>query len=268
VQKQLVKEFWEAAACGEDLFLSSADRSGYECQARIRYANEPHLPGFARFEESAGKVVLEIGVGLGSDHQRFAEAGADLFGIDLTERAVQHTRNRFAAFSLPAALATADAEQLGFRDEVFDVVFSWGVLHHTPHPERGIAEVLRVLKPGGIARVMIYHKWSIVGLMLWTRYGLLRLKPWTGLSDIYARYLESPGTKAFTVSEARALFSGFRDVKVQTILSYGDLLESGSGQRHGGPMLTLARKVWPRAFIKKVLPGMGLAMLIDARKPN
>jgi predicted O-methyltransferase YrrM len=79
-KKAAVREFWERASCGEELYLKSRDRSGYERQARIRYELEPFIPGFARFEEARGKRVLEIGTGLGADHLRFAEAGAILDG--------------------------------------------------------------------------------------------------------------------------------------------------------------------------------------------
>lgn len=102
--------------------------------------------------------------------------------------------------------------------------------------------------------------------MLWVRYALLRLKPWLPLREIYARYLESPGTKAYSVADARNLFADFGQVKIQTVLTHGDLLESAAGQRHQGPLLTLARKVWPRGLIRRLLPGAGLFMLIYARK--
>ena len=185
--------------------------------------------------------MLEIGVGLGADHKQFAEAGADLWGIDLAERAVEHTRQRMAAFGLMSHLAVGDAENLDFPDETFDRVYSWGVLHHSPDTSKAIAEVFRVLKRGGGASIMIYHKWNMVGLMLWSRYALLGLRPWLTLSQIYARYLESPGTKAYSAAEATRLFAAFRDVKIRTVLTHGDLLESGAGQKHQGEILSLAR---------------------------
>ena len=100
---------------------------------------------------------------------------------------------------------------------------------------------------------MIYHKWSMVGYMLWGRYALLRLRPWITLREIYARYLESPGTKAYSVSEAEQLFSDFRDVKIKTPLGHGDLLESNVGQRHRGFQLSMAKKLCPRWFIRRFM---------------
>ena len=262
--KQRVHDFWNQASCGEALYLAEWDQAGYRAQAEARYALEPYIPDFAGFAAARGLRVLEIGVGLGADHQRFAEAGADLWGIDLTDRAVEHTRRRLAAFGLTSHLAVGDAERLEFADASFDRVYSWGVLHHSPDTPKAIAEVWRVLKPGGEARIMIYHTWSLVGLMLWVRYALLGLKPWLSLRDIYARYLESPGTKAYSVAEARALCAAFSQVEIRTVLTHGDLLESGAGQRHRGTLLTVARKLWPRALIRRLLPGAGLFMLIKA----
>jgi ubiquinone/menaquinone biosynthesis C-methylase UbiE len=265
-EKQQVHDFWNEASCGEELYLSRSDRNGYDEQARQRYTLEPYIIDFAGFDRSAQRKVLEIGVGLGADHQRFAQGGADLTGIDLTERAIEHTRRRLATFGYASNLATGDAENLTFPSESFDLVYSWGVLHHSPDTPRAIAEVHRVLKDGGDARIMIYHKWSLVGMMLWIRYGLLGLRPWMPLAEVYSRYLESPGTKAYTVAEARRLFSDFREVKITTLLTHGDLLESGAGQRHQGGLLSLARKIWPRALFKQFFPNLGLFMLIEAKK--
>lgn len=125
IGKQCVHDFWDRAACGEELYLSSINREGYAAQATQRYMLEHYIPGFAGFAASAGKKVLEIGVGLGADHQRFAEAGADLTGIDLTARAVAHTRTRLQVFGLESQLAVGDAERLEFPDETFDLVYSW-----------------------------------------------------------------------------------------------------------------------------------------------
>lgn len=266
IDKQQVHDFWNKASCGENLYLQESDSEGYEAQARKRYELEPYIMKFASFDTAKAKRVLEIGVGLGADHQRFAQAGADLYGIDLTERAVQHTLRRLTTFGLSSRLAMGDAEQLDFSPEHFDIIYSWGVLHHSPHTHEAIAEVWRVLKKGGTARVMIYHKWSLVGFMLWIRYALLGLRPWLSLSDIYARYLESPGTKAYSVAGARQLFSAFSEVSIRTVLTHGDLLESMARQRHQGVLLSLARNIWPRAFFKRFFPGLGLFMLIEARK--
>jgi SAM-dependent methyltransferase len=267
--KELVKDYWNAASCGEDLYLKGDDeRSQFVNQMNTRYALEPYILPFAAFEQSKGKTVLEIGVGLGADHQRFAEAGARLYGIDLTERAVAHTRHRLQLFNLSAELQTADAENLPFQNNQFDWVYSWGVIHHSPNTATAIAEIFRVLKPGGLAKIMIYNKHSMIGYMLWLRYALMTGKPFTGLKKIYSTYLESPGTKAYTPTEARFLFQAFDGVSIDTVLTHGDLLTSQAGQRHKGALLSLARKLYPRFIIRKIFPKSGLFMLVSAQKPK
>lgn len=266
-EKEQVKDFWNDASCGEDLYLSSEDQEGYDFHSNKKYELEGYLiyPA-AKFNTTKNQKVLEIGVGLGADHQKFAEAGADLYGIDLTERAVEHTYRRLKTFSLKSKLSTGDAENLDFVSDTFDVVYSWGVLHHSPNTSKAINEVYRVLKPGGVARIMIYHKWSLVGYMLWFRYALLGLKPWLSLDEIYSLYLESPGTKAFSIQEAVKMFSNFKDLSVKTPLGPADLLVSDAGQRHRGFILDLAYAIWPRWFFRRFLVNHGLAMVIEAKK--
>src|SRR5690606_4310576 len=124
----------------------------------------------------------------GADHEAYARAGAKLYGIDLTPRSIEIVRTRLAQQSLQSDLRVGDAEMLPFDDNSFDLVYSWGVIHHSPDTAAAAREILRVLKPGGRFRVMIYHKWSLVGAMLWLRYGLARGRPLTTLAEVYATY--------------------------------------------------------------------------------
>jgi ubiquinone/menaquinone biosynthesis C-methylase UbiE len=219
---------------------------------------EPHRWG--------GKRVLEIGVGLGADHQLLAEAGAVLDGIDLTQRAVDHTGERFRQLGLTSNLQRADAENLPFADRSFDMVCSWGVIHHTPDTKRAAREIIRVLKPGGTFKVMIYNKHSIVGAMLWLRYALLAGKPFRSMADIYSNHLESPGTKAYTPAESATLFPDTIGLKQRVVLTHADLLEGAAGQRHTGPVISFARAIWPRWLFRRFAPGAGLFLLIEGRR--
>lgn len=262
-----VRDFWDAAACGEDLLLKDLSIESYQGQAVERYRLEPYIKDFSGFDEVVGKSVLEIGIGLGADHEQFARGGAALTGVDLTQRAVTRTAERFALMGLTSNIQVADAEALPFADNSFDLVYSWGVLHHTPDTPKAIAEALRVLKPGGAYRIMIYNKWSLIGLMLWTRYALLSGRPWRSLADIYGLHLESPGTKAYTPAQAAAMLRPFSaDVRTRIILTHGDLLESGAGQRHRGGALSLAKKIWPRWLLRRIAQNNGLFMLIQGTK--
>lgn len=263
--KRAVGEFWEAGSCGEVYARGDDAREAYEAQARARYRMEPFIHPFARFDEGRGRDVLEVGVGMGADHLEWARRGPRrLAGVDLTERAVEHTRTRLGLYGLSSELRVGDAEALPFPDASFDIVYSWGVLHHSPDTPRAVDEVWRVLRPGGVARVMVYHRYSLVGAMLWTRYALLRGRPLRSLDDVYAEHLESPGTRAYTEESVRALFGRFSRVRTSVQLSNGDLLTGEAGQRHRGRLLRAARALWPRGVIRRLLPRAGLFLLVDA----
>lgn len=266
IKKKQVHDFWNNASCGEDLYLTDNTGEGYLAHVKKRYELEPFIKDFAEFDLYNNKDVLEIGVGLGADHQQFAQEGARLKGIDLTDRAVKHTTQRLKLFGLESDLKTGDAENLPYPDNSFDLVYSWGVLHHSPDTQKAILEVCRVLKKGGEAKIMIYHKYSLVGYMLWLRYALLRLNPFTSLAEIYSNHLESPGTKAYSVKDAANLFSCFEHTKIETLLGHGDLLTSAAGQRHRGIGLSIARIIWPRWLFKTFMKSQGLFMLIKAQK--
>jgi len=264
--KQQVQEFWQRAACGEALYLEGIDRQAFAKQAEIRYALEPFILPFAQFPAWKGRRVLEIGLGLGADHQQFAQGGADLTGVDLTEHSVVMVKKRMEVMGLHSKLVLGDAENLPFPDGYFDLVYSWGVIHHSPNTIRAAKEILRVLKPGGSFRVMIYHRRSMVGYMLWLRYALMLGRPWISLTAIYARYLESPGTKAYSVDDAGLLFAAASLVRCHVELTHGDLLTSAAGQRHRGWLLSLARRCWPRGLIQRYFPRHGLYLLIEGEK--
>lgn len=113
---------------------------------------------------------------------------------------------------------------------------------------------------------MLHHKCSIVGLMLWMQYALFRGKPWTSLGALYSEFLESHGTKAFSISEIRKLFGRCARMKVKTVLTHAAVLTSNVGQRHRGELLQVARNGRPRRFIKACCPRFGLFILIEAGK--
>ena len=266
-KKADVRDFWDAASCGEVYASGDSEKQYYESNSRKRYELEPYILDFARFQDAAGKNVLEIGVGMGADHAQLASAHPhSLIGVDLTPRAVTHTRRRLELLELPCDARVADAENLPFDSNSFDLVYSWGVLHHSPNTQQAINEVNRVLRPGGTARIMIYHKYSLVGYMLWLRYALLVGHPFRSLNYIYAHHLESPGTKAYTVREVHQMCKLFRSCKVTTLLSFGDLLQGEVGQRHRGPLLRIAKALWPRWLLKRVCRRHGMCLLIEATK--
>jgi ubiquinone/menaquinone biosynthesis C-methylase UbiE len=265
--KEEVRAYWEASSCGE-VYSSGADlRAQLDAQARMRYALEPYISGFAKFDNGRGRDVLEIGVGMGADHLEWARAQPRmLVGVDLTRRAVAFTDVRLRSHGITPHLAATDAEDLPFQDASFDIVYSWGVLHHSPDTPRAVSEVWRVLRPGGVALVMIYHARSIVTWMLWLRYALFAGRPFRSMSDVCANHLESPGTKVYSIREARQMFSRFASVRASSTLSFADLLEGEAGRRHGDGLIGIARALWPRWLIARAMGNCGLDLLIEAVK--
>ena len=156
-----VRSFWNTEACGTH-FVPRYDneRDFFEKYREQRYRTEWHIPLLVPFVDAKGKKVLEIGTGNGADGVMFAQQGAIYTGVDLTEAALKATRKHFEILGLSGVFQKENAERLSFADESFDIVYSHGVLHHTPNTQTAIDEVYRVLKPGGRAIVMLYHKRS------------------------------------------------------------------------------------------------------------
>jgi ubiquinone/menaquinone biosynthesis C-methylase UbiE len=173
--KARVHDFWQANPCGAKFAeIEIGSREFFAAIEKHRYATEWHIPEVVQFEKWRDKQVLEIGCGLGTDAINFARAGAHYSGVDLTERSIELVERRFAYEHFGGDLRVADAENLPFADNTFDLIYSHGVLHHTPDTQKAINEAHRVLKPGGAAMVMLYHKNSYnyhVNIMLLRRFG-------------------------------------------------------------------------------------------------
>jgi len=158
---QNVRAFWNTEACGTSFVEAEKGTAEfYEQYRALRYAVEWHIPLLVPFSETRGRNVLEIGCGNGADGVMFAKAGAEYTGVDLTDAAIQATRAHFDVLGLKGRFQIENAERLSFPDESFDFVYSHGVLHHTANPLQAFSEVRRVLKPGGKAVLMLYHKHS------------------------------------------------------------------------------------------------------------
>jgi ubiquinone/menaquinone biosynthesis C-methylase UbiE len=264
--KRLVWCHWSDEPCGTRAADVTSRRAYFASIERHRYEVEPYIPAFADFEATCGRHVLEIGVGAGTDHVNWLRAGARAVGIDLTTSAVKLTRESAELEGFHANVFVADAETLPFRSQVFDVVYCYGVLHHTPDTVRAVRELHRTLKPGGVAKVMIYHRPSVVGLLLWTFYCLGRLRPWRSPRWAVAHHLESVGTKAFTLKEARRLFEPFRTVHARSVLGPGDLLQVNASMKYRSIPVRLAWRFYPRWAVRLLGDRFGLGLLVHAIK--
>ena len=193
--KDRVRAFWQEHPCGTKFAdAEPGSRRFYELVEAHRYEKEWHIPIAAGFALAKDLGVLEIGCGLGTDGAQFAKAGAHYTGIDLTDAAVNLARRRFEIFNLHGSFCVGDAERLDFPDNSFDLVYSHGVLHHTPDTQAAVREIHRVLRPGGRAIVMLYHRDSYnyrINISLLRRAGVHLLRSNAGLKLVQALTGES-----------------------------------------------------------------------------
>jgi len=226
--KSQVKEFWNANTCG--VYRTDEERYSLEYFEEIeedRYSVQPEIFSFAEFTRYNKKKVLEIGVGAGTDFLQWVRAGAEAYGLDLTPEAIEHVRNRLNLYGLEAKeYKVGDAENLPYADNSFDLVYSWGVIHHSPNTYKALSEIYRVLKPGGKAKLMIYNRRSLLAYFFWIKHALLKLRPWKSLAWVLWHKMESIGTKGFTVSEIEQELTKYKveKVRVKTVFTYYDKL--------------------------------------------
>lgn len=252
--KIAVQKYWDSAPCGStEPGVPPDDPEFFRSHARIRYQREPEILAFADFAAWRGRTTLEIGVGMGADFVRFRRAGAHSVGIDLSGESLKLARRNAAVHQVDATLTNADAESLPFPDGAFDLVYSWGVLHHTPDTQHALDEVRRVLKPSGVCRIMLYNRHSLTALQCYLRYGLLRGRPFAPLPELVASHIQCPGAKAFTQHEIRELFRRFLDVKIEPVVTVYDF-------RLG------RRRFAPRWMLRLIPPSLGWFLLVSARK--
>jgi len=183
-----------------------------------------------KFSDFAGKRVLELGCGAGIDSAEFTCNGAQVVSLDLTQIGARLTQDLLKEATLSSCVLQASALSLPFKQDTFDCVYSFGVLHHIPQIENVLAQIQQILKPGGQIMAMLYHKDSLL-----YAYSIIYLKGITGgllgrftPEEILSRYSERgegcPYTKAYTKSEAKELFSRFfDDVQIEVHYNVIDL---------------------------------------------
>jgi ubiquinone/menaquinone biosynthesis C-methylase UbiE len=193
--KKKVQTFWQRTLC--DSWFTDAPQGTpafFKTLDEHRYRVHPRLISAVGFEKCRGLRVLEIGCGCGSEAERFARAGAHYTAVDLTNAAPSLTQRRFHLAGLPGNFTQGDAENLPFADSSFDLVYSHGVLHHTPDTACAIREAYRVLAPGGRAIVMLYHRDSFnyhINLRVVRRLRAQLLRTKVGLAMVRCLWSES-----------------------------------------------------------------------------
>ena len=159
---------WNSNPCGA-VEGDAEDRDFFARVELERYRQQYWQHRFFDYTSFSGRRVLEIGVGLGTDLKQFARNGAECYGVDITDRHLELARKNFANEGYALTLCKSDATRIPFPDGYFDCVYSFGVIHHIPDVDAVVAEIRRVLKPGGVFQVAVYHLYSIHTLTLFAR---------------------------------------------------------------------------------------------------
>ena len=212
-----VRSYWDRRPCNVRHSPKPVGTREYfdEVEAR-KYFVEAHIPRFAEFERWRGKKVLEIGCGIGTDTTNFARHGASVTAVDLSPQSLDLARKRIGIYGLQVQVRfyAGSAEELTqfVPVEPYDLIYSFGVIHHTPHPERVVEQMRHYAKPGTTVKLMVYyrHSWKVFGILM--GYGKGRF--WR-LQELVAEHSEAqtgcPVTYTYTREEGRRLIesSGF-----------------------------------------------------------
>ena len=215
VELDKVRSYWNAGPCNIRHSTRPVGTREYfdEVEAR-KYKVEPHIPGFAEFATWKGKRVLEVGCGIGTDTINFARAGAHVTAVDLSDKSIEVARQRAKVFGLEDRIRFfhGNCEQLDklVPVEPFDLVYSFGVIHHTPHPERALDGIRKFLTPSSELRLMVYTRVSYK--LFWV---MKSENNWdmSRIDEIMARNSEAqtgcPVTYTYTRSQLDTFLKGF-----------------------------------------------------------
>ncbi len=209
VQVSRVRSYWNERPCNiRHSPREVGTREYFDEVERRKYFVEPHIPAFAQFERWKGKKVLEIGCGIGTDTINFARQGALVTAVDFSDQSIEVARRRAEVFGLQDRIRFfhGNAEELSsfVPVEPYDLIYSFGVIHHTPHPGAVLDELRKYVTPESTLKVMVYNRRSWKVLWIVAVYGKGRF--WRE-RELTATYSEAqtgcPVTYAYTPSEGR-----------------------------------------------------------------
>ncbi len=197
-----VRDYWNTHIHDLEISTHAPGTAGFFADLdQYHFEKLHHLLDLIHFDEWKGKDVLDVGCGAGVEVVRFARAGARTTGVDIAQSAITLARQNLEQQGLQARLEVADGEHLPFPDASFDFVFAHGVVQYTGNDRAMVAEIHRVLRPGGLAVFQAYNRNSWLNL----------------LSKVMKTPLEhedAPVLKRYSDTEFRRLVSVFTDVRL------------------------------------------------------
>jgi SAM-dependent methyltransferase len=240
-------------------------REYFDAVEARKYLVEPHIPAFAEFPRWRGKKVLEIGCGLGTDTINFARAGALVTAVDLSGESLALARRRAEVYGLNIRFYQADAEDLAavVPVEPYDLVYSFGVIHHTPQPRRALEQMRRYLHRDSLLKLMVYHRhsWKVLWILL--AYG--RGAFWN-LEELVARHSEAqtgcPVTYTYTRPQVASLLREFELLAVRIDHIFPYVIRDYANYRY--------KKIWycrylPAGWFRRLERRFGWHLCVTAR---
>jgi 2-polyprenyl-3-methyl-5-hydroxy-6-metoxy-1,4-benzoquinol methylase len=248
-----VRDFWDGRPC--NIRHSNKELGSKEYFKEVtnkKYFVEPHIIPFANFSEWKGKKVLEIGCGLGTASQSFAEAGAIYTGVDISQTSLDLARKRFEVFGLEGTFYKVDGEDISsvVPIEDYDLVYSFGVIHHTPNPQKLLSEVKKYMNKDSVLRIMLYASSS------WKAYMIE-----AGLDQPEAQR-GCPIANTYTKSEVVELLNEFLVTKIEQDHIFPYEVSSYKNQQY-----TMEEwfKCMPSKMFSTLQKNLGWHLLIEAR---
>jgi len=214
-----VKKFWDIRPCNIKHSTKELGTKEYFDEVEKRkYFIEPHIPNFAEFEKWRGKKVLEIGCGIGTDSINFARAGAELSCIEISEKSLEICKKRFEVFGLNSNFYLGNAEELSdfLPIQKYDLIYSFGVIHHTPNPEKVFIEIKKYMHDKTEVRVMLYAKYSWKALEFFLFNGYKFNFSLTKTIQYFAEaQLDCPVAYAYSEKEIRKLLKDYDIIEIK-----------------------------------------------------
>jgi len=223
-----VRDFWNARPCNiRHSAKEVGTREYFDEVERRKYFVEPHIPAFAEFARWKDRKVLEIGCGLGTDTVSFARAGAHVTAVELSQKSADLARQRVEVYGLEdrVTIHVGNAEELPslVAPQKFDLVYSFGVIHHSPHPRRIVEHLMGYMAPSSELRLMVYARISYKLFWIMKEENIWDM---SRIDEIVARNSEAqtgcPVTYTYTDESVRDLLEGFQvfDVRKAHIFTW------------------------------------------------